>query len=171
VSSDVGAERDLLLSPEDTVLNSKKWRYASFINRVKRQVAEHWHPEDAYRRRDPTGAVYGRQSRDTELRIQLKPDGHIANIAVTKSSGLEFLDNEAIEAFKAAQPFPNPPRQLIDADGLIKFPIHFVFDLSGPPRTVSTGQTRARDGGAGDGRPDQGQANARGRSEGPDAGR
>ncbi len=29
---------------EETALNSKKWRFASFFNRVKRQVAEHWHP-------------------------------------------------------------------------------------------------------------------------------
>jgi TonB family protein len=119
---------------EETALNSKKWRFASFFNRVKKQVAEHWHPEEAYRRRDPTGAVYGRQNRYTELRIQLKPDGHLANVALAQPSGLEFLDDEAIEAFKEAQPFPNPPRQLVESNGVINFRFGFLFDLNGPPQ-------------------------------------
>jgi TonB family protein len=119
---------------EETALNSKKWRFASFFNRVKKQVSEHWHPEEAYRRRDPTGAVYGRQNRYTELRITLKPDGRLANIGVNLPSGLEFLDDEAISAFKDAQPFPNPPRQLLEANGVINFSFGFLYDLNGPPQ-------------------------------------
>jgi TonB family protein len=119
---------------EETALNSKKWRFASFFNRVKKQVSEHWHPEEAYRRRDPTGAVYGRQNRYTELRIQLRPDGRLANVGVDLPSGLEFLDDEAIEAFKEAQPFPNPPRQLLEANGVINFRFGFLYDLNGPPQ-------------------------------------
>jgi TonB family protein len=119
---------------EETALNSKKWRFASFFNRVKKQVSEHWHPEEAYRRRDPTGAVYGRQNRYTELRIQLRPDGRLANVGVDLPSGLEFLDDEAIEAFKEAQPFPNPPRQLLESNGVINFRFGFLYDLNGPPQ-------------------------------------
>jgi TonB family protein len=118
---------------DETALNSKKWRFASFFNRVKRQVAEHWHPEESYRQRDPTGMIYGRKNRYTELRIQLKPDGKLGNVAVYQPSGLDFLDDEAIEAFKQAAPFPNPPRQLIEANGLINFGFGFLFDLNGPP--------------------------------------
>src|SRR5450432_144496 len=118
---------------EETALNSKKWRFASFFNRVKRQVAEHWHPEETYRQRDPTGMIYGKRNRYTELRVQLKPDGHLGNVAVYQPSGLDFLDDEAIEAFKQAAPFPNPPRQLIEANGLINFGFGFLFDLNGPP--------------------------------------
>jgi TonB family protein len=119
---------------EETALNSKKWRFASFFNRVKKQVSEHWHPEEAYRRRDPTGAVYGRQNRYTELRIQLKPDGRLANVGVDLPSGLEFLDEEAIQAFRDAQPFPNPPRQLLESNGVINFRFGFLYDLNGPPQ-------------------------------------
>ena len=119
---------------EETALNSKKWRFATFFNRVKKQVSEHWHPEEAYRRRDPTGVIYGHQNRYTELHIQLKADGHLANIGVNLPSGLEFLDDEAITAFKEAQPFPNPPRQLLERDGFINFSFGFLFDLNGPPQ-------------------------------------
>jgi TonB family protein len=127
--------QDALTSVDDgdeTALNSKKWRFASFFNRVKRQVAEHWHPEETYRQRDPTGMIYGKRNRYTELRIQLRPDGKLGNVAVYQPSGLDFLDDEAIEAFKQAAPFPNPPRQLIEANGLINFGFGFLFDLNGP---------------------------------------
>jgi TonB family protein len=119
---------------EETALNSKRWKFASFFNRVKRQVADHWHPEEAYRRGDPTGAVYGSKNRLTVLRVQLKPDGSLANVALEQPSGVEFLDDEAIEAFKQAQPFPNPPRQLVDEGGVINFRFGFLFELSGAPR-------------------------------------
>jgi TonB family protein len=132
-----GGTQDALNDVDDgdeTALNSKRWRFSSFFNRVKRQVAEHWHPDEVYRQRDPTGAVYGRHNRYTELRIQLKPDGRLSNVAIALPSGLEFLDDEAIEAFKEAGPFPNPPRQLIEANGLINFGFGFLFDLNGPPQ-------------------------------------
>ena len=132
-----GGTQDALKDIDDgdeTALNSKRWRFASFFNRVKRQVAEHWHPDEVYRQRDPTGAVYGRHNRYTELRIQLKPDGRLSNVALALPSGLEFLDDEAIEAFKEAGPFPNPPRQLVESNGLINFGFGFLFDLNGPPQ-------------------------------------
>lgn len=117
---------------DETALNSKKWRFASFFNRVKHQVQEHWHPDEVYRRRDPNGSIYGRTSRLTIVRVQLKPNGRLANVALESPSGLEFLDDEALQAFRAAQPFPNPPRQLVDAtDGLINFQFGFLFELSG----------------------------------------
>ena len=122
---------------EETALNSKKWRFASFFNRVKKQVQEHWHPDEVYRRRDPTGAIYGHTNRLTMVRVQLKPNGHLANVALELPCGLEFLDDEAIQAFREAQPFPNPPRGLIDAnDGLINFQFGFLFDLSGVSRPM-----------------------------------
>ena len=79
-----GGTQDALKDIDDgdeTALNSKRWRFASFFNRVKRQVAEHWHPDEVYRQRDPTGAVYGRRNRYTELRVQLKPDGRLSNVS------------------------------------------------------------------------------------------
>ena len=53
--------------------------------------------------------IYGKRNRYTELRVQLKPDGKLGSVAVYQPSGLDFLDDEAIEAFKEAAPFPNPP--------------------------------------------------------------
>jgi len=114
-----------------TSLNARKWKFASFFNRVKTQVRQHWRPDEVYRRRDPTGNIHGNQDRYTLIRVQLKPDGSLANVVLKQPSGIEFLDDEAIEAFKMAQPFPNPPPQLVDAStGMIDFDFGFFFEIS-----------------------------------------
>ena len=129
-----GGSMDYLKDVDDgeaTALNSKKWKHAPFFNRVKRQVADEWHPELVYVRHDPNGNVYGVKDRVTVLRIHLSPDGKLAAWTVLQSSGVDFLDDEAIDAFKKAAPFPNPPKDLVESDGQIHFNFAFVFELSG----------------------------------------
>jgi TonB family protein len=129
-----GGTQDYLKDVDDgdaTALNSKKWNFAGFFNRVKRAVADEWHPELVYVQHDPNGNVYGVKDRVTVLRIHLNPDGKLAGWNVMQSSGVDFLDDEAIEAFKKAAPFPNPPKALVDPDGKIHFNFAFIFELSG----------------------------------------
>lgn len=117
-----------------TLLNSKRWRFASFFNRVKRRVAQNWHPNRVYRRRDPSGRIYGFKDRLTVLRVKLTPKGQLKGVHLEKASGVGFLDDEAVRAFKLAQPFPNPPRGLVDAKtGLISFRFGFMFEISRRP--------------------------------------
>src|SRR5262249_40297401 len=40
---------------DETALNAKRWVYASFFNRLKRQVAQNWDPQTVWRRVDPQG--------------------------------------------------------------------------------------------------------------------
>lgn len=115
-----------------TALNSRRWKYATFFNRMKRQVAQNWHPDTVYLRRDPSGNIYGTKDRITVLQVSLKPNGAVAKIAVEKQSGVDFLDDEAIRAFREAQPFPNPPTGLVDArSNLITFSFGFHFAIGG----------------------------------------
>jgi len=119
---------------EETALNAKRWKFATFFNRVKDQVRDHWKPVEEYRRRDPTGAIYGAQDRLTQVHVQLRPDGSLAKVSLAQTCGVDFLDETAMEAFKQAQPFPNPPRQLVQASGLIDFDFGFYLEISGSPR-------------------------------------
>ncbi len=115
-----------------TALNSKRWKYASFFNRMKRRVAQEWKPAQVFVRRDPTGRVYGTKDRVTVLEVSLKPGGRLARVIISKGSGIDFLDNEAIRAFRQAQPFPNPPKGLIDSQTkLITFSFGFHFQIDG----------------------------------------
>jgi TonB family protein len=119
---------------EDTALNARSWKFASFFNRVKDQVRQYWKPSAAYRERDPDGNVYGERSRLTMCWVVLKRDGTLAEVKLETPSGLEFLDDVAVEAIKLAQPFPNPPPELIDGSGMIRFKFGFYFEIGMAPR-------------------------------------
>lgn len=113
---------------DGTFLNTREWKFASFFNRVKRNVSETWDPITELRRRDPTGEIYAWKTRHTLLSVTLSPDGKVADVYVEKSSGVDFLDREAIAAFQRAQPFPNPPRGLVDGNGQIRFQFGFFLE-------------------------------------------
>lgn len=123
-----------LTDGESTALSAKKWKFASFFNRVKRAVGDEWHPDTVYVRHDPSGNIYGVKDRVTVLRVHLRPDGKLDGLDLLQSCGVGFLDEEAMAAFKRAQPFMNPPPQLKEADGLIHFSFAFIFELSGSAR-------------------------------------
>ncbi len=114
---------------EGTFLNSRQFKYASFFNRVKREISETWRPMDEYRRRDPTGNIYGYRSRMTLLSITLDEQGKLKDVQVARSSGLDFLDHAAVVAFQQAQPFPNPPKGLFGPDGQVTVGFGFYIDL------------------------------------------
>lgn len=119
---------------EGTYLNTKEWKYASFFNRVKQSVGMHWNPGAPLRQRDPTGNIYGGRDRYTVLNVTLTDHGQVKEIFVEKSSGLDFLDLEAIKSFERAQPFPNPPPGLITADANVRFSFGFFLEMSGQPK-------------------------------------
>lgn len=115
-----------------TFLNTKEFKYATFFYRVRDSVFDHWVDAAAreYRRRDPTGNIYGVRDRATMLAIELSPQGELDDVRVERTSGVEFLDAVAIEAFKRAQPFPNPPAGIVDEDGHIRFNFQFIITMS-----------------------------------------
>jgi hypothetical protein len=47
---------------------------------------------------------------------------------------LDFLDLAAVESFKKAQPFPNPPPGLLEDDSKVRFKFGFFMDMGGGPR-------------------------------------
>jgi TonB family protein len=119
---------------EGTYLNTKEWKYASFFNRVKQSVGMHWNPSAPLRTRDPSGNIYGGRDRYTVLNVTLNERGNVKEIFVEKSSGVDFLDLEAIKSFERAQPFPNPPPGLVKDDSAVKFSFGFFLEMSGTPK-------------------------------------
>ncbi len=118
---------------DGTFLNAKEFKYATFFLRVRDAVQDQW--EDAvsreYRRRDPMGHIYGQRDRNTLLSVTLRPGGELADVKVQETSGVDFLDDVAVDAFRRAQPFPNPPSGIVDEDGLIR--LSFMFKIAVGP--------------------------------------
>ncbi len=113
----------------ETLVNTRSFKYWDFFQRVKERVRGEWSPGGAYQARDPYGKVYGNKDRLTVLSVVLDAKGDVVRLEVVRESGLPFLDEEAMRAFRQAGPFPNPPSGLADDGGRIAFSFGFLLEV------------------------------------------
>ncbi len=113
---------------EETKLNTRRFLFADFYNRVKRAISYYWDPARLLVIYDPRGTHYGYKNRHTILLIILDKSGNLISAKLKMSSGVDFLDREAINAVKMASPFPNPPEQLLE-NGRIEFDFGFHVNM------------------------------------------
>lgn len=112
----------------ESLLNSNRFRFASFYNRVRSQSEQHWHPNEVMHRIDPDGSRFSGRTRRTLLRVRLTPEGKVYKIDIVKGSGVRELDKEAVSAVQLGAPFVNPPPQMVDPKtDLIE--IMYMFEL------------------------------------------
>lgn len=113
-----------------TVLNTDKVRYASFVNRIADEIYQPW-VEAAERvirdfsldKKSLEANLYV-----TRLRITLDAEGLVTGIQILDSSGVNELDEAPKKAFWEAESFPNPPKQLFDDDGYVRLTYEFQFE-------------------------------------------
>jgi TonB family protein len=113
-------------------LNTRAYKHGWFFNRVIGALYQNWKVQEAHRRNDPSGRVYGIRDRHTVIYAILDRQGGLIHVTVAKSSGAPHLDDEAVAAFRRAQPFPNPPAELVNEKGHIEFPMGFNLRLGEP---------------------------------------
>jgi TonB family protein len=114
---------------DETLLNSRSFRYAGFLNRVKETVARIWVQEvqDEAQRHDPNGQIYSYKDRRTVVEFSLDKMGEIRDVRLSVSCGVDYLDRTALDAFKRAERFPNPPPGLIGDQGVVTLPFAFTL--------------------------------------------
>lgn len=100
-----------------------------YFDHIKQAVAADWDPRSVLRARDPAGALFTYKDRATVVAETLNDQGGLTEIHVTRTSGVDFLDEIAVESFRKAQPFGKPPPGLADAHGQIKFTFGFCVEL------------------------------------------
>lgn len=99
-----------------THLNTVEYKYFSFYERIRRKLEIIW-SESIKDKAEIMGRMGRSVSEDdehiTSLQITLSDRGEILEISIRATSGIRELDDAAIDSFKAAAPFSNPPRGLI----------------------------------------------------------
>jgi TonB family protein len=120
---------------DEGLVDPKRWKAASFFNTVKRGVSEHWHADDDLRTRDPGGKTYGLKERLTVVHVTLNSDGGLhGQVTIIEPCGVDFLDQDAVDAFTKAAPFPAPPANILDpASGTVSFKFGFRLEPGGQP--------------------------------------
>jgi TonB family protein len=107
-------------------LAAKKWKFAAFFHAVTERVHERWN--DPQRFGNAGGFTTAPQGASVVLAVTLTRGGRVVDVSVAQPSGTETFDAGVVSAFKAAQPFPAPPPQLSDAQGLVRFRFGFQLD-------------------------------------------
>lgn len=125
---------DRLVDVDDsliTKLNTKEYKYYGYYHRMRLQLNQWWQPKVREKitriiRRDRN--IASESDKVTRLVIILDNKGALVKVQVIGESGFRDLDDAAIEAFRAAAPFPNPPKGIIEADGTVKIRWDFVIE-------------------------------------------
>ena len=115
----------------ETMLSTKEFKYYTYFNRIRRQLSQYWEPKvkERLNKMFKQGrTIASNEDKVTRLIIFLNQSGELVKVQVLSESGVSDLDEAAIDAFRAAAPFPNPPQGIIDPDGTVKIRWDFVLE-------------------------------------------
>jgi protein TonB len=114
-----------------TRLNTRRFEHYSFYSRVKGQLRSHWNPlirQEVYFIFSTTRSLASLDKKRTTLRVTLDKNGYLKQIELLTTSGNRKIDMAAIQAFRTAAPFPNPPKELLEKDGHLRLFWDFVLE-------------------------------------------
>jgi len=99
----------------NTLLNTQEFKYYGFYERIRQKLSLQWETRlrNSFESLVRQGVKQITGDRITRLRVHLSSDGQLVRSDVLGTSGYHELDRAALEAFKAAAPFPNPPKALM----------------------------------------------------------
>lgn len=114
-----------------TMLSTKEFVYYAYYQRIRTKIRQYWEPiiKEKVEKVFASGrSIASAQDRTTAVIIVLNNKGALVGVQVMAGSGVQDLDDAAIEAFRAAEPFPNPPKGIVDSDGKIRIRWDFVLE-------------------------------------------
>lgn len=116
-----------------TLLSSREFVYYSYYMRIKQQIRQYWGPtvnekvKMIYRQ---GRSIASNTDRMTEVIVILNSIGELEGVQIVGESGVKDLDDAAVEAFRAAAPFPNPPKGIVEKDGRIRIRWNFILEAN-----------------------------------------
>jgi TonB family protein len=115
----------------ETMLSTREFVYYTYYQRIRSQIRQYWEPSirSKVKKIFATGrSIASEKDHITRVIIILDKGGNLMRVQVVGESGVKDLDDAAVEAFRAAEPFPNPPKGIVDQDGTIKINWDFILE-------------------------------------------
>ena len=114
----------------ETILNADGILYASFINRVADEIYDTWVEKIrlAMEKMSKSAKKLETNLYTTRLEVMLDSNGAVLGIKTLSGCGIVSIDEAPKLAFWENSPFPNPPSQLVGAEGVARFRYEFQFD-------------------------------------------
>ncbi|MEK2687504.1 energy transducer TonB family protein [Bdellovibrio sp. GT3] len=123
-----------------TALNTDRYLFYSFYARIEELVRYRWESrvQTAINGMDPSTAMgMSRRNWNTQVEFLLDKRGFLQKAIVLKESGVKNFDAAAVNAFREARVFPNPPQEMIEEDGFIHLRYTFTVNYA-PPTLVNS---------------------------------
>ncbi|WII73512.1 TonB family protein [Bdellovibrio sp. 22V] len=122
-----------------TALNTDRYLFYTFYARMEELIRYRWESrvQSAINSFDrPTLALAGNRNWITHVEFLLDKNGYLRSALIMKESGIRAFDAAAINAFKEAKVFPNPPQEMVQDDGFIHIKFSFTVNYA-PPTLVN----------------------------------
>jgi len=120
-----------IVEGSQTVLNTDPVLFASFINRIADEIHDPWVDmlQEAVKNSTDAGIKFDPNIYITKLLVVIDQEGHVAAIQTLQSSSIPAFDDAAKKSFWETEPFPNPPQQMFEKDGILRCAFEFHFEM------------------------------------------
>ncbi|MBV2170022.1 MAG: energy transducer TonB [Bdellovibrio sp.] len=118
-----------------TALNTDRYLFYTFYARMEELIRFRWETrvQQAINNFDHnTLTSVGNRNWVTHVEFLLDKNGFLRSALVMKESGIKSFDAAAINAFKDARVFPNPPQEMVQDDGFIHIKFSFTVNYNPP---------------------------------------
>lgn len=119
-----------------TALNTDQYQFYTFYARVEDLVRFRWetHVRNAIEYFDRRHVIKNISQKTwiTQIEFLIDAQGHLRKAILLKESGIPLFDQSSVRAFEDAKVFPNPPKEMIQSDGMIhlRYSFHVNFNPS-----------------------------------------
>jgi len=106
-----------------TALNTDRYLFYSFFGRAEELIRHEWEPmvSSVLAKPPPSLQVSVHRKFTTVVEIWFHPDGKFHSAHLMKPSGIQEFDHAAVESFSLVKMIPNPPKERVEKDGLVRF--------------------------------------------------
>ncbi|KHD89849.1 MAG: energy transducer TonB [Bdellovibrio sp. ArHS] len=118
-----------------TALNTDRYLFYTFYARMEELIRYRWESrvQQAIDRFDRLTLVNaGNRNWVTHIEFILDKNGFLRQSLIMKSSGIPAFDAAAVNAFRDAKVFPNPPPEMVQEDGFIHVKFSFTVNYAPP---------------------------------------
>lgn len=117
---------------EITALNTDRYLFYSYFARAEELLRNEWEPMVSMTlEKPPTSLQSSIHRRFTSvLEVWFYPNGKFHSSHLLKPSGVAEFDRAATESFRIVGMIPNPPKERIEKDGLVRFQWSLTVEYS-----------------------------------------
>lgn len=117
---------DGLAEGAENLLNTRSSRFYSFYSRIYESIGPLWESRarEVPRQNRLTPGDY-----ITKVEVILDQQGNLRDLRIFESAGVRAFDQAVLDSWRKLERFPNPPRELLEKDGLLHMGWTFSFRL------------------------------------------